>query len=481
MYVVLAKALATGHSYRYLNLPGQPLATHYPPGYPLVLALLWTLVPRFPANLGVFKLANVGFTAVAAVLAFRFARERLKQAKWGAALGAIIGAIALPSLYLTSMVLSEPLFLALLLLVLLLAERLLQREPSVLGAVALGAAIAVLALVRTLGLLAMPAVLICLARQKRWREVQCLTISGAILLGPWVWWVHRFDQFLPETVRGAYGSYTAWAVQSMRAGGVQFVADTIALNASTIYGVIARTFSPIPSTPLDFVLVTIVSALAVAGAIAERRRIRVTVVFLALYFVVVLAWPFPPVRFVANLWALLILLPVSGFRVLWRYASAQPMRRTLRSALSIAGASAVLGLSVLTVQGYRDRAWSGLARFQSERISPKLAWVTRHSQPDEVIASEDEGAIYLYTGRPAVPVYSFTGLQHVVQPTARQDEDALIRLLNLYRPSLIIVGTDQGVAAVDAVQSHASWPLKRVRDIPGSQVYRAAVSPAGVE
>ena len=66
MYVILAKSLATGHGYRWLNLPGTPAATHFPPGYPAVLALIWLLAPSFSANVILFKLANASFMAVAA-------------------------------------------------------------------------------------------------------------------------------------------------------------------------------------------------------------------------------------------------------------------------------------------------------------------------------------------------------------------------------------------------------------------------------
>src|SRR6185436_3223086 len=47
-YLILAKALASGDGYRFINLPGAPAATHFPPGYPLLLALLWKLSPSFP-------------------------------------------------------------------------------------------------------------------------------------------------------------------------------------------------------------------------------------------------------------------------------------------------------------------------------------------------------------------------------------------------------------------------------------------------
>ena len=68
VYLVLAKALASGNGYRYLHLPGAPLATHYPPGYPLLLALLWTFAPHFPSNLTIILLANALLLAVTAGL-----------------------------------------------------------------------------------------------------------------------------------------------------------------------------------------------------------------------------------------------------------------------------------------------------------------------------------------------------------------------------------------------------------------------------
>ena len=58
IYTLLAKALATGEGYRMINLPGAPHATHYPPGYPFMLSLLWRMWPDFPDNVVVFKFAN---------------------------------------------------------------------------------------------------------------------------------------------------------------------------------------------------------------------------------------------------------------------------------------------------------------------------------------------------------------------------------------------------------------------------------------
>src|SRR6185503_11189771 len=77
IYTVLAKALATGEGYRMINLPGDPHATHYPPGYPFFLSLLWRLAPEFPDNIVVFKFANAVWLSLAALGAWAFARSRL--------------------------------------------------------------------------------------------------------------------------------------------------------------------------------------------------------------------------------------------------------------------------------------------------------------------------------------------------------------------------------------------------------------------
>ena len=86
MYAVLARSLATGEGYRFLNLPGSPNATHFPPLYPLFLAGLWKLFPSFPANVTLFKFANAVLVALAAWLAWRFARRQAGMNPWAAAL-----------------------------------------------------------------------------------------------------------------------------------------------------------------------------------------------------------------------------------------------------------------------------------------------------------------------------------------------------------------------------------------------------------
>src|SRR5580704_329377 len=51
IYWVSGHSLASGDGYRIQSLPGEPYQTKYPPLYPALLAAIWKLDPRFPANL----------------------------------------------------------------------------------------------------------------------------------------------------------------------------------------------------------------------------------------------------------------------------------------------------------------------------------------------------------------------------------------------------------------------------------------------
>src|ERR1700730_9952814 len=88
-YVILARSLAEGQGFRFLNLPGSPAATHFPPGYPLALATLWRIAPGFPANLIVLKAFNAVCLAAIALGVARYARLRLGDVRLAIGLGAV--------------------------------------------------------------------------------------------------------------------------------------------------------------------------------------------------------------------------------------------------------------------------------------------------------------------------------------------------------------------------------------------------------
>jgi len=221
MYVVLAKSLATGHGYRWLHVPGMPPATHFPPGYPAFLALLWMAAPSFPENVLLFKIANAFFLAAGAAGLTMFLHRRCGFSLWSASVVGVSASVGIPTLALSSMVMSEPLFFALLMPVLMLAERAVDDgdEKTWTAVTWAGLAAGALTLVRSHALAVVAALGFALIVRRRWRQAAIAMASAVVAMLPWQLWVRAHEVGVPDPIKGMYGSYTAWLSRGLEADG----------------------------------------------------------------------------------------------------------------------------------------------------------------------------------------------------------------------------------------------------------------------
>lgn len=469
MYVILARSLASGEGYRFLNLPGAPAATHFPPGYPALLALVSSIAPAFPANVVVFKALNALFLAGAAVLIARLARERAMNEGWSLGVGAVT-AVSIPLLVLGSMVLSEPFFLALLLLVLPALESLVESRGSVRRVVALGAALGACTLVRSHGIALVPAVAALLLLRRRWRDAALVTAVAIACLLPWQLWSAAHSGQLPAPLLGNYDSYAAWWVRGLRVDGIGMVPETLAKTVPETLDMLAVLFSPLRGTVAHATTLAALGALAIVGAWSVRRRMPVTLLFLAIYLAIVLVWPFNPSRFVWGIWPLLLLLVGAGAHA--GVVRASGLASPARFALLASFAWVLIGYGAYEVRGVRGSWWSSIARANARRIAPAVRWTLANTAPDDVLAAEDEGAIYLYTGRRAVPVFSFTTAQYLRDHSAAENAgEGLGPILSAYPVRTVVVGSRKTVDAADFLAKSPTPRLALRADFPGGVAY----------
>ncbi|HEY2856465.1 MAG TPA: hypothetical protein VGJ18_26720 [Gemmatimonadaceae bacterium] len=469
MYVILAKSLATGHGYRWLNLPGTPAAIHFPPGYPAFLALLWLLYPAFPANVVLFKLANAMLTSIAAAGTFVFARKRLNMSDVAAALLTFAATLGIPMLTLSTIVMSEPLFLALLLPALLLAERLTEpiahrppftdhRLPSTADVLILGLIAAAATLVRSHGIALIVAVGAVLCLRRRFRHAAIFAGVAMLLLLPWQLWVSVHSGVLLQPMRGNYESYGAWLSAGLHADGFALIPRTLARTSMDVAGMIVQVTAP--SLPPALRIAALVAVLAI-GAVGMRelwRSAPVTALFIAFYIGIVLVWPFPPTRFVWGIWPLVMLPPVLGARrVLQCRPSTQPLRATRMATLAAALLLAI-GYGSYNLRGYRHQWWSSIARGVSRTSSPLLTWIATHTPRNVLLASEVESAVYLYTGRTVVPVTTFTTAEYFNPRTPRENADAMREIVAHYHPNAVVI-TSSSMREAARVLAFATPPV----------------------
>ena len=472
IYVILGKSLASGQGYRYLNLPGAPYATHYPPGYPLFLALLWKMSPQFPQNVGLFTFANAGFLALAAFATFRFARERLALSTLGSAVVAVAGTVSMPALIFGVFVLSEPMFMALLMLLLIFAERVAGRATWR-SALVIGLAGGALAMVRTTAMFVIPAFALVLLVRRRIGPAICAAAAGALFIVPWHAWVAAHGAEVPPILLGKYGPYDTWLTNAIREHGLSFVLDTIARNVRALYGMLWVMFTGSEASPGLLHPPAAIAATAVLGVGAWRfaRRAPVTAWFMAAYLALVIVWPFEPTRFVWALLPLFAAMLALGIGAIMEWTPATAASRHARTGALATSGLLGLGFAWYNVNGVRQGWRDSVPRVTAARATPVVEWVRARTRPTDVIAMEDDALLYLYTGRRAIPVGTFTPEEYLHEQTYASAADALHTIVSRYAPTYVIGTTSYGVMAAKLLSTRTPPELRVHTTLPTAAIF----------
>ena len=444
IYTVLAKSLASGQGYRYLQLPDAPHATHYPPFYPLLLAGLWKLFPSFPANVTLFKFVNAGFIGLTAVLAWRFARRQVGMGPWTAALSVGAFAAGTPMVFLGVMVLSEPMFLAALFPVLMVCER-AARGGTAREALGAGAAGGLLAMIRTLGAVAIPATALVLVWRRQWKAAVLVCLGGGLVMLPWQLWIAAHDGAIDPLFAGKFGSYGGWLGEGIRSGGPLFLAQLAWFNVRLLVDQSWETLALLttPGSVRWFGTIA-ATAFGIGGWWLLLRRAPVAAWFVVMYMALVIAWPFAPTRFTYAIWPLLGLqfgLSVEAL-VRWR-----PRARSAVAIRYVAAGTAmflVIGYARFNHLGYALGWWTKLQEPVAERARYLAGWVSTYTPEDALIAAEDDLLIYLYTERRAIPLGTFTPHDHLKAQTEEFTSEVLRRILGSYDVDYVLTSTNMG-------------------------------------
>lgn len=470
IYTLLAKALASGDGYRMINLPGAPHATHYPPGYPLMLSLLWRVWPDFPDNVVVFKFANAILLSISAAGMYLFARARLGWTALGSALVACVGTASLTILHLAGLVLSEPLYLVLLFAALLATERCAD-DGNVRTAAFAGVLLGALTMVRTIGVVAIGAALLVLLLRRRLRVAMTLGVMTACFLVPWQLWVGAHEGELAAILTGKYGSYTSWLADGYREGGLTFARQVALRNLISMANELSWLVMPANVRwPLLLALAAVVP-LVIGGLIVLARRAPVLVTYFALYLVLITAWPFAPQRFLLAMWPIIVLAGASAIQWLWRWRTNGGVLAAGRWFALGAAMVLVAGHLAYNVRGYAEQSWTELQKQSGVSARPLVEWVAGNTRPDDILSTEHDVVVFLYTGRRGIPTSTFLASQRVKPFTPDEVIHWMETMISTYHPRYLVTGWPPHVTAAESLSTRKAPLLRRVGYIPHHVVF----------
>lgn len=440
-YILLARSLRD-FSYSDLYLVGLPYHSSYPPLYPAALAVWGAVIGE---SFGGFVLMNVGISALA--LAIAFAAIRRGWSSTGALLTLACLAVNPFLVQRPGGVRSETLYIALSFLAL---WALATRKPSTrMLWLAAGAAIAA-ALTRSVGLALVAAIGVVWLFERRYRPLMVFTFASLATVGAWMVW----GALAPDQVVGYH--YFADALDQGGALGfaselVQRVAEMLPNYAGlTLPWVMA--VPTVPGTPVDNALVSVLSILTVTvGMIHFFRRWPVAIIYMLLYGILLVVWPYHRPRFMEPLIPLLVACSLLGLSVVagrFRPVWAVP-------AVAVATVLLVFGGAWRTADLVQFRSSCGAFSLedppdclQIDRASylRAIAYIDRHTPDESVFVTAKPEALYYYANRRSVLLQATLagdgddyvddlrrqGVDYVVLGSLHSDE--LLRLAPLLEP-----------------------------------------------
>lgn len=439
LYLVSAKALATGQGYRVISLPGNPVQTKSPPAYPFLLSLVWRMYPSFPENVKAMMVLSVLVTFASLIVAWVYL-TRLGYASPRVAMCVVVlTALNWRTIAVGTALFSEMFYTALSIGALYLAERYDGQERNLFTGGGLGILLGLAFLTRTAGiaLLVAVAVFFVMHRQTR-RNVAPLSIAFCFVLA-WVAWsyvnrpvaeglntayhesyVQTFDRVLTEfqlhnhTSR-AFALFSVVGKNALRLIPVSIPVVCLGMKYEWPASVGETWLLPIVGLILFvFVLTVVAFARTFRGSL---KGIRLLPIYVSVYLIFHLAWPYyGHDRFLIPLLPFLLAFLIGELERLRRMVAKEISERADIGRMMSAGLIGLVLLSIASVGAYNyglglKRSLVQTKRDAALRTSEDLEairWINANANPSDVLVCARDPMYYLYTGRQATMTSSLT-------------------------------------------------------------------------
>jgi hypothetical protein len=216
------------------------------------------------------------------------------------------------------------------------------------------------------------------------------------------------------------------------------------------------------------IVLAVIGVLGVGASVLVRRA-TVTAFFLLGYLAIVVVWPYAPDRFLWGVWPLVLLTLAMGAVVGIRGARqrrADGLPLVAHATLVVAAGALAVGLVRYNARGYQKQWWDTSQRAIAHQLVPLATWVEHNTRPGDVIASDGDPLLHLYTGRFVVPASRWAVEAYPDTPDSASRVADLRELLATYHVRYLLLSTSKshsaGATRVLAEGAHPSLHMLTV-------------------
>lgn len=463
VYITISKSLAEGHGYRIVSFPGDPAQMKYPILYPLILATVWTALPKFPQNLFALQLVSVFSASLFLPLSYLYL-VRFSYASRVVAASAAAICVSIPGFaFFGGQVLSEmPFALSLIVCLWAMDSYCTNRYQSPIVQFLVGVAVAAPASIRLIGWVAPIASLVVLWRRRLLNPILIVSCSltalasvSHVLLG-----IGSRTGGASDRIQSYQDNYIEWALRLAISHEFAVVCknlqEMLAVTTKALFCGVSQTVNP---TPYNLVLYVFGGLLAWGVVVGGVRQMKPLATLVAGYAIVVILWPWPPFRFLIPLMPFLS----AGFLGAVSNLLARVKMRSLiivLLAVAMAATNAVFLTAVVRnnhsnqmplISVPRNGAdWSGFEKL--------FDWIKHNTADDDTLACTYDGLTFLYTGRKCIRPYDLNiGAAYYGQSESMLGTvEELVETLKRYKVRFLVVTPQPGYAEEGQAYSLAS-------------------------
>ena len=430
IYLVTGKSLAEGHGLRIESLPWQPFQTKYPPLFPALIAAIWKFGPPFPENLKLATLAAWCMLPVS-LFAVRKLFQRFGFEKWELSLLTLAVGMHPLMCLLSTVLMTDLLFLGLFIGCLLVAERSLDPREHAWLALVSGLMAGLAYLTRTAALPIVVTATVCFVMRKQARR-GVLFLAG--MLPPVAGWQAWASAHMMPARDPALMYYTNYLGSQLATVHLDNLPRVLWYNLDTLLSELARLVvfdSPILQNRY---LERLIAAMAIAGVVRlVRRSGQIQYPSAALGFALLLLGYFYTAdeRLALPLYPLALMGFATEVKNLCRQVRMSWNRRKFPDRLLAAPIAVALGaLLVFTAATYivGDAVFlpALYTRCQSTLAAHRAAyeWLKTQTPREASVYAYDDPLLYLYTGRRAFGLTMPSGRIYGADPEGEADRFA---------------------------------------------------------
>jgi hypothetical protein len=465
VYVTTAKALATGHGYKIISLPYEPSQTLYPPFYPFLLSIIWSVYPRFPENILWMMLMSLAAMVSFLALTYRYLTRHAYATAWQALAVVTLTAINWRTMLLATTLLSELTYAALSILALHLAEKYDEKRAGPIAGAIVGVIIGLTFLTRSSGIALLISMGLYYGMRKQWRRALIPVGVASLFVIGWSAWCYVNRTEAANLNAGYFTSYLHMFSESFRtlqalnntsptATFINIIGTNILLLliASPALACFGLRYDFPPAVLLFLVLLTSITVFT-----GILRRFKRGPGLLDLYVCLYLLLHLVPAGVAYDRY----LLPVVPFFLYYIISEVNALISSIRRGLQsdkilrrIGAAGGGFALATVTATLLYSNASAIYETVASLRekdtvasVDPQaIEWVKANTSESDVLVSYRDPMFYLYTGRKSVvssPLILFNTVPYQAhKPSPDELREVFLRLIDESRGNYLVLGVE---------------------------------------